>query len=207
MRPLSRLALLVSLVAPVSLAAQQPNDTTHRAGWNWDLSNVLSSRRGFIPVPFAFGDPVVGFGGGLGLIFYRPPAVKSDTVNMRRPPASSGIGGFYTGQSAWGFAGGLYRPWHGDRGPIPITRYLDQQPSEVHAAALAAFDALGYPLVDDHNAPNAMGIGPMPMSTREGRRVVSLDAYLPLERPVAGLTIRPDSLARSDSTHLPHSSG
>jgi len=58
-----RVALLSSLVTYAPLAAQEPNDTTHRAGWDWDLSRVLSSRRGFIPVPFAFGDPVVGFGG------------------------------------------------------------------------------------------------------------------------------------------------
>src|SRR3954468_11723568 len=115
MRSMLRVALLSLLVASTPLVAQQPNDTTHRAGWDWDLSSVLSSRRGFIPVPFAFGDPVVGFGGGLAVVFYRPPpAGKLDTVDMRRPPPSAGIGGFYTGQSAWGFAGGPYPPWHGD---------------------------------------------------------------------------------------------
>ncbi len=86
------------------------------------------------------------------------------------------------------------QPWHGDRGPIPITRYLDREPSEVHAAALGAFDALGYPWVPDHNAPGAIGVGRMPMSTRDGRRVVSLDAYLPFDRPVRSLTIEADSL-------------
>jgi hypothetical protein len=116
MRSMLRVVLLSLLVASAPLVAQQPNDTTHRAGWDWDLSSVLSSRRGFIPVPFAFGDPVVGFGGGLAVVFYRPPpAGKLDTVDMRRPPPSAGVGGFYTGQSAWGAAGGLYRPWHHDR--------------------------------------------------------------------------------------------
>ena len=77
---------------------------------------MLTGRRGFIPVPFAFGDPVVGFGGGLGIVFYQPPPLKNaDTVDMRRPPPSVGIGGFYTSQSAWGVAGGVYRPWHNDR--------------------------------------------------------------------------------------------
>jgi choline dehydrogenase len=86
------------------------------------------------------------------------------------------------------------RPWHGDHGPITVTRYLELQPAEAHATAVAAFDALGYPSVEDHNAPGAIGIGRMPMSTREGRRVVSVDAYLPLDRPVTGLTIRADLL-------------
>ena len=37
------------------------------------------------------------------------------------------------------------RPWHGDRGPIPITRYPELEPSEIHAAALEAFAPLGFP--------------------------------------------------------------
>jgi len=116
MRSPSRVALLLCLVASVPLRAQAPNDTTHRAGWAWDLSNVLTGRPGFIPVPFAFGDPVLGLGGGLAVVFYQAPPLKNqDTVDMRRPPASEGVGGFYTSKSAWGGAGGLYRPWHNDR--------------------------------------------------------------------------------------------
>ncbi len=51
-------------------------------------------------------------------------------------------------------------PWHGNSGPIPVTRYPDQPVSEIHAAALAAFDGLGYPRVEDLNAPEAIGTGP-----------------------------------------------
>ena len=116
MRSPSRLALLLCLVASAPLVAQVPNDTTHRAGWGWDLSNLLTGHRGFVAAPFAFGNPVVGFGGGLGLVFYRPPPSRNiDTVDMRRPPPSIGVGGFYTSQADWGIAGGLYRPWHNDR--------------------------------------------------------------------------------------------
>ncbi len=85
------------------------------------------------------------------------------------------------------------RPWHGDHGPIPISRYLDREPSDIHAAALRAFDALGYPGVDDHNAPEAVGVGPMPMSSRSGQRVTALDAYLPPEWRSSRLTVRPGS--------------
>jgi hypothetical protein len=116
MRSSSRVVLLLCLVAHVPLRAQAPNDTTHRAGWGWDLSSLLTGSHGFVPVPFAFGNPVVGLGGGLGIVFYRPPTLKNtDTVDMRRPPPSAGIGGFYTSQNAWGIAGGLYRPWAHDR--------------------------------------------------------------------------------------------
>jgi len=87
--------------------------------------------------------------------------------------------------------GGL--PWHGDRGPIPITRYPLFQPSAIHAASLRAFDALGVPSVDDHNEPNAVGVGRMPMSSRGGVRVTSADAYLPADSRPANLAIRADS--------------
>lgn len=84
-------------------------------------------------------------------------------------------------------------PWHGDAGPLPITRYLDRPRSAIHEASLAAFDALGFPVVDDHNAPDSVGYGPMPMSSRAGVRVTAVDAYLPSAATPPALTVRPDS--------------
>jgi choline dehydrogenase len=85
------------------------------------------------------------------------------------------------------------RPWHGDEGPIPITRYPELEPSEIHSAALRAFGALGFPAVEDHNDPMAVGVGRMPMSSRSGERVTALDAYLPAEFSSSRLAVRPDS--------------
>jgi len=85
-------------------------------------------------------------------------------------------------------------PWHGDHGPLPITRYLDHEPSEIHAAALRAFDALGYPGVEDHNDPQAVGVGRLPMSARSGQRVTAFDAYLPADWRSPRLSVRPDSV-------------
>jgi choline dehydrogenase len=85
------------------------------------------------------------------------------------------------------------RAWHGADGPIPINRYRDQAPSPVRAAALNALDAAGFAAVEDHNEPGAIGVGPMPRSTDDGRRVTTADAYLPLAFEAAGLTIRADS--------------
>jgi choline dehydrogenase len=82
---------------------------------------------------------------------------------------------------------------HGDRGPIPITRYPALQHSEIHAAALEAFDAMGFPTVEDHNLPAAVGVGAMPMSSRDGVRVTSADAYLAPDRRPSNLAIRADS--------------
>jgi choline dehydrogenase len=85
------------------------------------------------------------------------------------------------------------RPWHGDRGPIPINRYPGRERSEIHAAALLAFESVGFESVVDHNEPGAVGAGPMPMSTRDGRRVTALDAYLPSTVSLPSLTVRAEA--------------
>ena len=85
------------------------------------------------------------------------------------------------------------RPWHGDRGPIEINRYSTLARSDIHAAALAAFADAGFPSVEDHNAPDAVGAGPMPMSTRNGTRITTLDAYLPPPSRPPRLTVRTDA--------------
>lgn len=85
------------------------------------------------------------------------------------------------------------RPWHGASGPLNITRYPLLPRSDIHLAALEAFAALGFRSVDDHNAPDAVGFGPMPMSTRNGQRVTALDAYLPFAGRPPKLEIRANS--------------
>ncbi len=84
-------------------------------------------------------------------------------------------------------------PWHGDTGPIPIDRYGSLPLSDVAEAAFVAFDGVGVPRVADHNRPGAVGAGRMPMSTREGTRVTTADAYLPRGATPPNLTIRADA--------------
>jgi choline dehydrogenase len=85
------------------------------------------------------------------------------------------------------------QPWHGDRGPMPVSRYLDLELTEIAAAGIRALEAVGFPMVEDHNRPGAVGAGRMPMSSRDGIRVTTADAYLPTGRTPANLTIRPDA--------------
>jgi choline dehydrogenase len=79
--------------------------------------------------------------------------------------------------------------WHGDAGPIPVGRYprpwLEMQERFAEAALSA-----GHGWVDDHNAPGATGIGPIPLNMVDGRRQTPADHYLDpaLGRP--NLTLR-----------------
>jgi choline dehydrogenase len=84
-------------------------------------------------------------------------------------------------------------PWHGDHGPMPSNRYLELEYSEPLATAERALAAMGFAAVADHNRPGAVGVGRMPMSTRDGIRVTTADAYLPVGGVPANLTIRADS--------------
>lgn len=76
-------------------------------------------------------------------------------------------------------------PWHGDRGPIPISRYARESWHELQERfVLAALEA-GHPPLEDHNRPGALGIGPVPLNMIDGRRQTPVDHYLDpaLERP------------------------
>ena len=86
------------------------------------------------------------------------------------------------------------QPWHGDRGPVPITRYPGLDLTEIAAAGLDALKAAGFAIIEDHNRPGAIGAGRMPMSSREGIRVTTADAYLAPGNTPPNLTIRPDAL-------------
>ena len=81
------------------------------------------------------------------------------------------------------------RPWHGNQGPIPCTRYPDLDLADVTAACLEALPSLGIPLIEDHNEPGAVGAGRMPMSSSDGVRVTTADAYL-TDNSNQALTIR-----------------
>jgi choline dehydrogenase len=85
------------------------------------------------------------------------------------------------------------QPWHGNRGPMPSTRYPDLDLADVTAAGFEALPSLGLPSIEDHNRPGAVGAGRIPMSSRDGVRVTTADAYIAADSNLAGLTIRADA--------------
>jgi len=84
-------------------------------------------------------------------------------------------------------------PWHGSSGPIPVDRYRDLDQTELLAVAVDALQRAGFPSVDDHNRPGAVGVGRMPMSSSRGVRMTTAAAYLPVGGTPPNLAIRPDS--------------
>ena len=69
-------------------------------------------------------------------------------------------------------------PWHGGAGPIPISRYPRADWHELQERFAEAALSTGHSWVDDHNAPGALGIGPIPLNMLEGRRQTPADHYL-----------------------------
>ncbi len=69
-------------------------------------------------------------------------------------------------------------PWHGDAGPIPITRYRREEWYPLMERFAEAALHRGHAWTPDHNAPGAMGIGPTPLNMIGGRRQTPADHYL-----------------------------
>ena len=80
--------------------------------------------------------------------------------------------------------------WHGDVGPIPIGRYPRASWFELQERFCEAALSAGHQWIDDHNAPGAVGIGPIPLNMVDGIRQTPADLYLEpaLTRP--NLTVR-----------------
>jgi choline dehydrogenase len=79
---------------------------------------------------------------------------------------------------------------HGSDGPIPITRWSEDELVPVQRAFRAACEAQGWAWNPDHNRPGSTGVGPFPMNRDGDVRVSTALAYLApaLGRP--NLTVR-----------------
>ncbi|WP_170225818.1 GMC family oxidoreductase [Pseudonocardia cypriaca] len=79
-------------------------------------------------------------------------------------------------------------PWHGDRGPITVRRPsgTDQE------RFLQACEELGCERIADHNAPGAVGAGPLPLNEVDGVRQSTALTYLRGARRRPNLTVRAD---------------
>jgi choline dehydrogenase-like flavoprotein len=84
--------------------------------------------------------------------------------------------------------------WHGRDGPLPIRRAAPNEVAPVHDAFLAACANAGFALVDDLNAPGAVGASVPPMNMVDGVRQSTALTYLAPARDRPNLTVRSDVL-------------
>jgi choline dehydrogenase len=85
--------------------------------------------------------------------------------------------------------------WHGRDGSVPIRRDPPQALLPEHRAFLQACVAAGFPAVEDHNAPGAIGAGVLPRNVIDGVRQSAALTHLAPTRRRANLTIMSDALA------------
>lgn len=83
---------------------------------------------------------------------------------------------------------------HGQDGPIPLRRANEDELAPIQAAFIKSAMAVGFPYTWDLNAPNAHGVGPVPMTRIGSRRVSTAESHLAPARSRSNLTVRGDSL-------------
>jgi choline dehydrogenase-like flavoprotein len=88
------------------------------------------------------------------------------------------------------------RPWHGNAGPVSITRWPEATWTPVQAGFVAGCEALGFARCDDHNEPGTTGVGPIPMNRVARQRVSANLAYLEPARARRNLEIRGEQHVR-----------
>lgn len=83
---------------------------------------------------------------------------------------------------------------HGLHGPIPVRRFSFDECRPEHQAFYRALRDRDVADCPDHNAPDATGVGPLPLNNADGLRWSAAMGYLtPEVRARANLEIRPDS--------------
>jgi choline dehydrogenase len=172
-------------VLPAVLAEGEPQTAD---GFEWNLTGLVCGR----PQHYARGRVVGG----------------SSAVNSRgavRAPAADFAEWSALGLPGWDFPEVLaaYRrvetdeqygeqPYHGDSGPVPVTRWPREELVPAVAGFVDATVASGQAYCPDLNAPEAAGVGPYPQNRRGRLRVSSYLGYLAPARGRPNLTVRGD---------------
>ncbi|MCU0343592.1 MAG: hypothetical protein MUF28_07200, partial [Ignavibacterium sp.] len=101
--------ILSILCFPLNLLfAQSLTDTLDG---NFDLSQIMASRYGFIAIPFIITEPAVGYGGGAALVFLHK--TPEDLAKMeKKTPDLSGVFGMYTESNSWAVGAGHMGFWN-----------------------------------------------------------------------------------------------
>ncbi|CAN7752715.1 BamA/TamA family outer membrane protein [Caballeronia sp. LjRoot29] len=107
------------LTASLTGVASAEGKFTDAEDGKFDLSDMLLSHRGVLPVPTIVTEPAVGYGLGLGLLYFTMPKHDPDLlqgeVKSAAPPNITGVGGFATGTRSWGVGLMHFHTWDEDR--------------------------------------------------------------------------------------------
>lgn len=83
--------------------------------------------------------------------------------------------------------------FHGQDGPLTVSR--GDQTTGAHKAYMAAAEAQGYPLTDDHNGAQQEGFGPADYTIRNGHRASASQVFLKPAMARKNLTVKTGALA------------
>ncbi|GAB7128075.1 BamA/TamA family outer membrane protein [Silvimonas sp. JCM 19000] len=85
----------------------------------FDVSDYLLNHKGFLPVPTVITEPAIGYGGGLGLLFFdesmAEAGAKAKETGIMEPPNITGVGAAGTENGTWGAGLMHFHTWDGDR--------------------------------------------------------------------------------------------
>jgi choline dehydrogenase len=89
---------------------------------------------------------------------------------------------------------------HGAGGPVPVVRWRGDELVAVQGCFYRACRAAGFAHLPDHNHPDAVGVGPLPMNRDGLTRVSTARAYLDPARDRPNLTVWPNAIV--DRVHV-----
>ncbi|MEV5887544.1 GMC family oxidoreductase N-terminal domain-containing protein [Streptomyces sp. NPDC052020] len=191
-----------------STVGGQPDDVAHSP------AAAHSHDWGFESVPGALGRPVPL---PRGRLVGGSSAINSGIALRGQPEDYDRWAA--AGNTGWSFAGLLpdfcrvehdldfANAWHGTRGPVPVRRHRPGELNAPQRAFLGACAALGHPLIDDHNAPGAIGAGPVPVNRVDGVRQSTALTYLAPARDRENLTVRGGVLVDRVTVHNGRATG
>lgn len=104
------LALTLALLSQPAPGLDLEEDFTDPQDGYFDASRWLLEKKGFLPVPIIITEPAIGYGGGVGLTFFRQSiaeaAARAKETGHVTPPDIFGIAAFGTENGTKGIAGG-----------------------------------------------------------------------------------------------------
>ena len=108
---IKKMMLLLSLFSTLSYAQSWLQDTFIDPTDGYvDVSKFLLEKKGLLPVPIMITEPAVGYGAGLGLVYFHDKLADL----KGKPPTVSVLAGLATENGTWFLGGGHVASWKND---------------------------------------------------------------------------------------------